>query len=424
MNYHKKILSNGLRIISVPLKASKAVTVMVLVGAGSDYETKDINGLSHFLEHMCFQGTVKRPNTGDISRELDSLGAQSNAFTSKEFTGYWAKAEKKHFPKLVEIVSDIYQNSTFNIDAMEREKGVVIEEMRMYEDMPHTKAPEAFEALLYGDQPAGRSIIGTEENVRALTQEKLVAYRKKHYVAKNTLVVVSGGVNPAQVEKLVKEAFMPISKSKKENKLRTKESQKTPQIKVVYKETDQAHIVVGVRSYNVSDKDNHKITLLETILGKGMSSRLFRKLRDDLGLCYYVRADNDTALDRGYFGVASGVAKDKVKDALKAILVEMKRLTEELVSEEELKKAKEFRIGNMYLSLETSDAFADFYSSQELYGLKIKSPEEKAKKLQTVTAKEIREVARKLFVDRNLNLSIVGPYKNEDEFKELLTFSV
>ncbi len=421
MKYQKQTLSNGLRIITVPMKASDAVTVMVLVRAGSDYETKEINGLSHFLEHMCFQGTVKRPNTGDISRELDALGAQSNAFTSKEYTGYWAKAHKKHTGKLIEIVSDVYLNSIFDANAIEREKGVVVEEIKMYEDLPQAKAPEIFESLLYGDQPAGWPIIGSEKNVRSLSRDSLVDYRKKHYTASNTIIVVSGGVDSKKVSKLIKETFLSISKGKKSIKPKTVESQKQPQIKLYFKETDQAHIVLGFRSFDIKNKDNTKIGILETILGKGMSSRLFRRLRDDLGICYYVHAHNDVAEDRGYFAIATGLSKDRVKEGVSAILDELRKIKKELVSTGELQKAKDLKIGNMYLNLETSDAYADFYSFQELYKLKINSPEEKEKKILKVSASDIKKCAEKIFVPEKMNLAIVGPYKDKAFFEDVFS---
>lgn len=419
---HKKTtLKNGLRVITVPLKNTETVTAMVLVSAGSDYETKEINGLSHFLEHMCFQGTVKRPNTGDVSRELDELGAQSNAFTSKEFTGYWAKAHSKHLPKLIDIISDIYQNPVFNEDAIKREKGVVIEEMKMYEDLPQAKVGEVFEELLYGkDQPAGWPIIGHEEIVRNLTQKDLIDYRTKHYVAKGTVVVVAGKINEAKTVKLVTDAFKDISKAKKDKKNKTKELQKIPQVKIHYKETDQAHIIVGFRAFPLGHKDNHKMGVLEAVLGHGMSSRLFRKLRDELGLCYYVKAGHDAALDRGYFAISSGVSKDRVKEAIIAILLECKKMKEELVGETELKKAKELRTSSLYLGLETSDQYADFYAFPELLDQKIRTPEEKAKRIDSVKAKDLLQVAKEIFKNEGLNLSIVGPYKEVGEFEEIL----
>ncbi len=421
MQFKKTTLKNGLRIITVPLKNTETVTAMVLVSAGSDYETKEINGLSHFLEHMCFQGTVKRPNTGDVSRELDELGAQNNAFTSKEYTGYWAKAHSKHLPKLIDIVSDIYQNPIFTPDAIAIEKGVVIEEMKMYEDLPQSKVGEVFEELLYGlDQPAGWPVIGREHIVRNLTKQDLIDYRTKHYVAKGTVVVVAGKINEAKTIKLVADAFKNISKAKKDKKIKTKEAQKSPQVKLFYKETDQAHLIIGFRAFPIGHKDNHKLGLLESVLSHGMSSRLFRKLRDDLGLCYYVRAGHDASLDRGYFAISSGVAKDRVKEAILAILAECRKMKEELVSDTELKKAKELRTSGLYLGLETSDQYADYVAFPELLGQKIKTPAEKVKKIESVKSKDVLTVAREIFVNAGLNLAIVGPYKDPKEFEEIL----
>lgn len=420
MKYNKTVLKGGLRVLTIPMKGTETVTAMVLVSAGSDYESKEINGLSHFLEHMCFQGTEKRPNTGDVSRELDELGAQSNAFTSKEYTGYWAKAHNKHLPKLVDIISDIYQNPIFNKDAMEREKGVVIEEIKMYEDLPQAKVGEVFEALMYGDQPAGWPIIGHESIVRALTRENLINYRKRHYVAKNTIVVVAGKIDEKKTVKMVTGAFKDIPVTKREKKLKTVESQAAPQVKLHFKETDQAHIVMGWRSLPKGHKDNHKMGVLETLLGHGMSSRLFHRLRDELGLCYYVRAHHDKATDRGYFAVASGVSKDRVKEAVKAILEECKKLMNELVSKQELDKAKELRTSGIYLGLESSDQYADFYAFQEIFDLKVKGPEEVVKKIESVTAKDVQKMAQNTFKSSTLNLAIVGPYKDVKEFEEVL----
>ena len=420
MKYNKTVLKNGLRVITIPMNGTETVTAMVLVGAGSDYETKEINGLSHFLEHMCFQGTVSRPNTGDVSRELDELGAQSNAFTSKEYTGYWAKASSKHLPKLIDIISDIYQNPIFKDEAIAREKGVVIEEIKMYEDLPQVKVGEVFEELLYGDQPAGWPIIGTEEIVRSLTRDDLVKYRTKHYIASNTIVVVAGKISEAKTIKLVTNAFQNIPKSKKEKKQKTKESQTKPQVKIHYKDTDQAHIIIGWRSNPVGHKDNHKIGIMETVLGHGMSSRLFHKLRDELGLCYYVRAGHDKSMDRGYFAVASGVAKDRVKEAIGAILNECKKLKEELVSQAELMKAKELKSSGIYLGLESSDQFADFYAFQDIYNQKIKTPDEVVKRIESVKASDIKKMAIETFKNSNLNLAIVGPYKDAKEFEDIL----
>jgi predicted Zn-dependent peptidase len=369
---------------------------------------------------MCFQGTKSRPNTGDVSRELDSLGAQSNAFTGEEYTGYWAKAHKKNINKLINIVSDIYLNPVFNIDAIEREKGVVIEEMKMYEDMPQAKVGEVFEELLYGDQPAGWSIIGKENVVRGLTRDQIIDYQKKHYVAKGTMVVVSGGFDEKRVIKEIEKSFEQISKSKKHIKQKTVESQIKPKVKLFKKETDQAHIALGFRTFPISDKNNIKIKVLESILGAGMSSRLFKKLRDEMGICYYVRSGNSTYLDRGYFAITSGLSKSRVEEGLKAIISELEKMKTTLVAKEELEKAKEVIIGNMYLSLETSDSFGEFYAFQELMGQKIKTPKEKEDLIRKVTAKDIQKMAKMIFKNESMNLAIVGPFDDHAFFQKIL----
>ncbi len=426
MKFHKKTLKNGLRIITVPMKDSATATVMVLVSTGSDYETDDIAGISHFLEHMCFKGTTKRPKAGDISKELDSIGAQSNAFTGKEYTGYYAKAHYKKLPQIVDVVADIYQNPTFPESEIEKEKGVVIEELHMYEDMPQSKVGEVFENLLYPNQPAGRPIIGFEKTVRSITRDQLVEYRKKHYVTNSSVIIVAGNIDQKQTEKLLEKAFAEVHASKKINKQKTKESQKVPQIKVHFKDTDQAHIIIGFRSFNIKHKDVQAAAVLETVLGRGMSSRLFLKMREELGICYYVRSSNDLSTDRGVFGISAGVAKDRIKEAIAGILEELKQIRTSSIPEQELKKAQEFKIGNMYLGLESSDSYADFFAFQDIHDLDIKTPQAEAAEIQKVTAKDVLRVAKKLFKKENISLAIVGPYKEDKnkaeiaEFKKLL----
>ena len=238
----------------------------------------------------------------------------------------------------------------------------------------------------------------------------------------NKYVIVAGKINEPKAIKMVTDAFKNIPSNKKEKKIKTIESQKTPQIKIHYKETDQAHIIIGFRSNPIGHKDNHKLGILETLLGQGMSSRLFRKLRDELGLCYYVRAGHDVALDRGYFAIATGVAKDRVQEAVKAIITECQKLSEELVLDEELQKAKELRTSGLYLNLESSDQYADFYAFQDIFDQKIKTPEEKSKKIQSVTAKDVMVMAKETFKSEKINLAIVGPYKDKKEFEAILKF--
>lgn len=420
MKANKKVLPNGLRIVTVPMKDTSTVSVFVLVDAGTKYETKDINGISHFLEHVCFKGTKKRPTSMHINAELDGIGAQSNAFTSHEYTGYYAKAESRHLPQIVDILSDIYQNSIFPKDEIEKEKGVIIEEINMYEDLPQRKVGMLFSELLFGDQPAGWSILGRKEVIDAIQPKDFENYRKKHYVASATTVIISGKINETKAIQLVSKAFKDIPADKKHSKKKVIENQKRPALLISKKETDQTHIALGVRTFKVGDKRGPALALLNTILGEGMSSRLFQKLRDEMGVCYYVHSGVDENTDHGSLVVASGVDTKRPKEAIKAILAEFIKLKSTLVSPEEITKAKEYSIGTMYLGLETSDSLAGFYGIEEVLRRKLESPQEIEKKIRAVTAKEIQKVAQYIFKNERLNLVIVGKSPERADIKRIL----
>ncbi len=420
MKFKKKILKNGMRIITVPMPESLTATVLVLVEAGSKYEKKEVNGVSHFLEHMCFKGTVKRPLTIDIAGELDSVGAQYNAFTGQEYTGYWAKSSFRKIGKILDIVSDIYINPVFNEKEIEKEKGVIVEEINMYEDMPARDIQDLFDELLYGDQPAGWKILGEKNTVRKFKREDFIKYRNEHYVASATTVIVAGRFEEKKIVSTIENKFKNASTSKKYKKEKVKEDQKQPQILVKYKKTDQTHLVVGFRSYDLFHKENPVLSVLSGVLGGGMSSRLFQKLRSEMGVGYYVRAYNDASTDHGVFQASSGVDNKRVKEVIKAILAEFQRIKSEFVSEDEIKKVKDYLIGNMYLELESSDEIASFYGMQEILKGKEISPQEIAKRIREVTPAQIKKAANKIFVDNNLNMAIIGPFKDDKELLKVL----
>ncbi|PIP68893.1 hypothetical protein CO033_00865 [Candidatus Nomurabacteria bacterium CG_4_9_14_0_2_um_filter_32_10] len=422
MKFKKTILKNGLRVIIVPMKDNPTVTVLVLVEAGSKYETKKVNGISHFLEHMCFKGTVKRPRAIDISKELDAIGSQYNAFTAQEYTGYYAKSGARHFKKIFNVVSDIYLNSTFPEIEMQREKGVIIEEINMYKDMPNRHVQDLIMELLYGDQPAGWNIAGEKKNILNMKRDDFVEYKKEHYLPEATTIVIAGKLNEKEVMKEVNKVFGKISRGKKAQKLKVKEKQIKPEVLVSFKKTDQTHFVLGVRSYDLFNKKNAELYVLGGILGGGMSSRLFQKLREEMGVGYYVRAYNDSYTDHGFFQISAGVDNKRIEEVLKAVLLECKKLKNNIISEEELNKVKEFLIGNMKLSLESSDDVANFLGGQELLKKEIKSLEEKVKEIRKVTASKIQSLAKELFKDNKLNLALIGPFKDKSKFSKILKF--
>ncbi len=422
MKFSKKVLKNGLRVVTVPMKDNPTVTVLVLVEAGSKYETKKVNGISHFLEHMCFKGTVKRPKAIDISKELDALGSQYNAFTAQEYTGYYAKSDAKHFNKIFDVVSDIYLNSTFPEAEMQKEKGVIIEEINMYEDMPNRHVQDLMMQLLYGDQPAGWNIAGEKKNILKMKREDFIKYKQAHYVPKATLIVVAGKITEKQVLKQVHEVFKVVKSGKKTGKIRVKETQAKPRALVSFKKTDQTHFVLSTRTYDLFNKKNPALAVLSGILGGGMSSRLFQKLREEMGVGYYVRSYNDAYTDHGFFQISAGVDNKRINEVLEAVLEECRKLKNSVVSEEELDKVKECLIGNMKLALESTDEIANFYGGQELLKHKIHSAEEKAKELRKVTPGQVQALAKEIFKNKKLNLALIGPFKNEKQFLKVLKF--
>ena len=422
MKFTKKVLKNGLRLVTIPMKDNPTATVLVLVEAGSKYEEKKVNGISHFLEHMCFKGTTKRPKAIDISKELDTLGSQYNAFTAQEYTGYYAKSDAKHFRKIFDVVSDIYLNSIFPETEMEKEKGVIIEEINMYEDMPQRHVQDLIMELLYGDQPAGWNIAGEKKNILKMKREDFVKYKRQHYLPEATVLIVAGSVTEKEVMKEVKKVFGKISRGKKISKIKTREIQKKPEVLVSFKKTDQTHFVLAVRTHDLFSKKNATLSVLGGVLGGGMSSRLFQKLREEMGVGYYVRAYNDAFTDHGFFQVSAGVDNKRIEEVIKAVLDECNKLKIYEISEEELNKVKEYLIGNMKLSLESSDDIANFYGGQELLKRELKSTQEKAEEIRKVTAGEIQNLAKDIFKNEKLNLALIGPFKEKAKFSKILRF--
>lgn len=413
--FKKTTLENGLRVLAVPVKNANSVTVLVLVGTGSKYETKDVNGISHFLEHMFFKGTKKRPDTLTISETLDRIGGQYNAFTSKEVTGFWAKVDKQHTDVALDWISDMFLHSKFEEQEIQRERGVVVEELNMYLDTPTSYVSELFEDLLYGDQPAGWRIVGEKENILAFDRQKVTDYYKSHYSSENTVVCVAGDISAKQVEEKMKKYFREVEQRTVPSKVATKELQLAPGILVHHKKTDQTHFCLGVRAYDMHDPRKYALSLMAVILGGNMSSRLFISVRERNGLGYYVHTSVDTTTDTGYLVTQSGIKNDSLRKAIELVLHEYRDLRDRTINPKELKKAKDYIRGTMALSLDATDAQASFYAHQEVMGEKVLTPEEKLKYLEKVTVKDIREVAKDIFKNEKLNLAVIGPFEESEK---------
>lgn len=418
----KIVLENGLRVLLIPSE-SPSTTVAVLVAAGSKYEDKKINGISHFLEHMCFKGTKNRPRVINITSELENLGAEYNAFTAEENTSYYAKVRNEVAPKALDIVSDLYLNPIFDVAEIEKEKGVIIQEINMYEDLPSSKVWEVFTSLLYGDQPAGRPVLGSKETVKGFNRETFVEYRAAHYLPQSTVLLISGGAakNEAEIMNVVREHFEAMPSGEKKSKEAVVERQEQPAESIFRKDCDQTHLVLGFRAFNIFDERRHALSVMADILGGGMGSRLFQIVREELGAAYYVRALSDLYTDHGVLAIAAGVDHTKFQEIISRSLKECGRLKLELVSEEELNRAKEHLIGRLALSLETSDEIGYFYANQEILNKEPVDPDALVKKIRAVTAEEIMSVARTIFKNRNLNLAAVGPFPPETSFLDILS---
>ena len=411
---------NGLRLVVAPMKSTKTATVLVLVGTGSRYETKEINGISHFLEHMMFKGTTKRPKWLQITKELDSIGAQYNAFTSKEYTGYYAKASAENFNLILDIISDIFLNSKLEEKEIAKERGVIMEEMNMYLDLPPRYVGDLYENLLYGDQPAGWKVIGEKETVSKLTRQNFVNYFNTHYLAENTIVAVAGNVDKEKVKNLVADSFKGARKGKKVTRQSVFESQNKPQAFLHHKKTDQTHFVLGVRAYDMFSPKTEAAEVLGIILGGGMSSRLFIEIREKQGLAYYVKCGVDAYTDHGYLATQAGIDNSRIDKAIRIVLKEYKKIKEKPVPKDEIKKAKEYIKGHLAIELESSDSVATFFASEWLLKNETLTPEEKLDKIMKVTAENVQEVANEIFKPEKLNLALIGPFKKKEKFEKLL----
>ena len=418
--FKKYILKNGLRIILVPQQQSLTATALVLVETGSKYETKNINGVSHFLEHICFKGTKKRPTNLIIASELESMGASYNAFTGQEYTGYYAKARAEKVNNILDIVSDIYLNQVVDEKEVEKERGAIIEELNMYEDHPMRRVGEIFMQLVYGDQPAGWDIGGTKETVGGIMKDDILKYRNQHYVAKATTVIVAGAFNEKKILADIKKIFAGISTAEKFDKNKTIDKQESPAVALKTKKVDQTHIVMGFRAFDMHDKRRFALEVLGNILGGGMSSRLFQRVREQMGAAYYVNAGADLFTDHGTFAVSAGLNNEKLETVVKAILEEFKKISTQPVTDKELRRSKDSLTGRLMIGLEVSDELASFYGQQELFHKDILTPKNLAKKIEAVTAKDVLKVAKDIMKNEHLNLAMIAPFEDKKPIEKIL----
>jgi len=420
--YQKQIFPNKTRLILVPQKDTQAMTILFLFGVGSRYETKEINGVSHFIEHLMFKGTKKRPTTLDISKELDRVGAEFNAMTSKDFTGYYIKISHEKSELAVDVLSDMLLNSKFDIKEMNKERGVIIEEINMYQDNPLMHIETLIEELMYSGNSLGWDVAGPVSVIKKVTQKQLVNYKNSYYRSDNVVITLAGKIND-KILKLIKTKYVDkvvVADSQMTTFKNFKSNQKEARIKTTYKATKQVQLALGFPSFANSDPRKYALHLLSVILGGNMSSRLFISVREKRGLAYFVRCYPNFYQDTGNLFVQSGLDSTRFEEAVKVILGELKSVKQKGVTVKELQNAKDFIRGKFILSLEDSSQLAEFFAKQELLTDELLTPAQKIKKYDAVTIDEIKAIAREIFVKEKLNMVTIGPFKSAEKFYKLI----
>ncbi|OGE27327.1 hypothetical protein A2867_00435 [Candidatus Daviesbacteria bacterium RIFCSPHIGHO2_01_FULL_40_11] len=413
-------LKNGLTLITVDMPHLDSVTTLVAVGAGSRYETKKINGMSHFLEHMFFKGSRKYPSAEQIATLVDGIGAVNNAATDKEVTYYWIKSAAKHVELSADILSSMVKESLLSREEIEREKGVIVEELRMYKDNPARFVWVLYERLQFGDQPLGWDIGGDEKTVASVTHEEMVSYMDSLY-SPNNMALVFVGKLPKDIEKLARDYFLNLPERRKYAfKPFKKMGQEKPKVNVFYKATDQANLVLGMEGFDRYDSKRYVAKVLSILLGEGMSSRLFIQVRERRGLAYHVGANHGTYKDTGAFTVYGGLKLEKVYEGLEVILAELQILTSEKVTDEELKKAKEMIRGRIALQSESTNFLAEYFGTNFVLDRKVETFEEILQKIDKITKEDLQNLARQLFVRKKYNLQVIGPFKDSSKFESIL----
>lgn len=412
-------LSNGLNIITVPVKGTKAVTVFILLPVGSRYEHKSISGVSHFIEHMLFKGTAKRPTALDISRALEAEGADFNAFTYKDYTGYYVKINSLRQEVAFDLLSDMFFRSKFAEDEIEREKGVIVEELRMYEDNPTMAIDLLFDRLMFGDHPLGWDIGGTIETVKAMTREKLINYYNHYYFPRNMILAVSGNVpGDGKLKRLLeyfnKEKIVAKGVGGLTNKFLKYDWPKQDiacykRVAVKERKLDQAHVILGFPGIRYSDPNRYAAALMTAILGMGMSSRLFVEVREKRGLAYMIRASLGFFREVGVMQIQAGLDPARLTEAMKIIKDEVKKMASEPVAAQELREAKSSLIGRMTLGAEDSSVAADWYAKQFWFEKKIYTYNDIFRKIMAVTAADVQRIAKKLFKLSEMRAAVIGP---------------
>jgi predicted Zn-dependent peptidase len=415
-NQSRHELKGGARLLTATLPDRASAALVMMFAVGSRFEDDRIGGVSHFIEHLFFKGTSRRPSAKEIAEAIEGVGGVMNASTDKEITAYWTRVPSDRMELAVDVLFDIISDSRLAPDDVERERMVILEELKMYLDQPQDYVHSLFEAIMWPGHPLGRDIIGTVESISSTSRDDLIAYVKDHYRLPNLVMGVAGAVEPNRVVEVIQsrltlpevvngaayqEAPGPLSK---------------PAVLLHRKKTEQAHMCLGTRAISYLDPDRYALDLLNTVLGEGMSSRLFLEIREKRGLAYDVHSYTSKHKDGGYFAVYVGVDPNKAEEALQAVLGELRKAADELIPEEELVKAKEFTKGRLRLGLEGTNSLATWLCQQELLTGRVRTVEEVIGLFSAVTREDVQRVAQRV-LRQPIQLALIGPFSSDRVFR-------
>ena len=422
MDYTSKTLTNGMRVITVPMPTLESAAITVFVGVGSRFESEKNAGISHFIEHMAFKGSKTYKTAREVSETIDSMGADYNAATSKDWTNFFIKSRSHTLEKSFAVLSDMILDPILDKAEIEKERGVILEEIKMQEDTPMDKIGDIFMELVFEGNPLAVDIAGTQKSVKNITRDDFVKFRTQHYYGGNMVITVAGGVHSPDVEKLAERYFGNVAGGSQEVPLIFSALQDKPKLKVEYKKSEQAHFILGFLGHHRNYPKRYAENVLATILGRGMSSRLFHEIREKRGLAYSVGSSISRFSDTGVFETYAGVDLKRIDEAIAVMLEQHYGIASAQfpVSNEELKKAKEYMKGRIALALEDTVSVCDYFGQRALFMDSIETPEEIFDKIDAVTIDEIYQSASELFKPEHLNLSVIGPYKDQERFGKLL----
>jgi predicted Zn-dependent peptidase len=417
---HKTVLENGLRILTSPMPHAHSVSIGFFLGVGSRYETDEQGGVSHFIEHMLFKGTEKRPTAKDIAIAIEGIGGVFNASTSRELTMYWAKVAQPYLGVAVDVLVDMLLRARFDPEEIEKERRVIIEEINMIFDAPDDWVHVLINQLVWPDHPLGRGIIGTKESVGALDREALLAHLERHYGPTNCVISLAGNVKHEEVVVKLSSYLSSWPRGQVSPCEPARDDQAQPRLHVHYRDTEQAHLCFNVPALSRGHPDRFNLRVLNTVLGEGMSSRLFLEIREKRALAYSVVSYITALQDTGAAGIYAAVDPTRVQPAIQAMLGEWDRLRQERVSADELTKAKEFLKGRLMLQMEDTFSVAAWFGQQEILGPDVLTLDEAIARIEAATTEDIQRLARELFLQEKLNLAVVGPFESEEGFGDLL----